>query len=365
MHTKAATEMLIRRRMYTLKKLVEEYEMTVDVVLVLSNKNMADRLTRVPQRWFTAMKMENGPKPLIGAIHVDELNADQIMAIHRSSGHPGMRCTTYFIRRICPVTPRAAVKMAIRTCEGCQSIDPAPVHWEKGKLEVDDNCQRIGMDIMHYGAHHFLTLTDCGLSCFSIWRQLARQDSASVIRQLETLYFERGPPHKLLKDNHTAFCSREFRAFSNDWGDNLRFRCAYVPAGNGIAEQCHLTMKCIAARMHCPIQEAVYWHNVTPRDSVSPPTAPANEINCYEVRIKGVDALITFSDPGRSYYQAGNRVWFKTALNRCTTKFGKGQVTEVISPQSVLVDGVPRHVKGLHLRHSVISLEEDFEGFTF
>ena len=48
---------------------VEEYELTVDVVLVLSNKNMADQLTRVPQRWFTAMKMENGPKPLITAIH--------------------------------------------------------------------------------------------------------------------------------------------------------------------------------------------------------------------------------------------------------------------------------------------------------
>ena len=40
--TKAATEMLIRRRLNTLKKLVEEYELTVDVVLVSSNKNMAD-----------------------------------------------------------------------------------------------------------------------------------------------------------------------------------------------------------------------------------------------------------------------------------------------------------------------------------
>ena len=95
------------------------------------------------------MKMENGPKPLISTIHVDELNADQIMAIHISSGHPGVRCTTYFARRICPVTPRPAVKIAIRTCEECQSIDPAPVHWEKGTLEVDDKWQRVGMDITH------------------------------------------------------------------------------------------------------------------------------------------------------------------------------------------------------------------------
>ena len=80
--TKAATEMLFRRQLNTFKKLVGEYELTVDGVLVPSNKNMADRLTRVPQRWFTAIKMENWPKPLVGVIHVDELNADQIMAIH-------------------------------------------------------------------------------------------------------------------------------------------------------------------------------------------------------------------------------------------------------------------------------------------
>ena len=205
-----------------------------------------------------ARKMENGPKLLIGAIHVDELNADRIMAIHRNSGHPGVWRTTYFVRRICAGTPRAADKMTIRTCEECQSIDPAPVHWGKGKLEVDDNWQKLGMDITHYGANHFLTLTDCGPSPFSIWRQLARQDCASVICQLETVFFARGPPHDLLTDNDTAFCSREFRTFANDWGVNLRCRRAYIPAGNGIAERCHRTVKRIAARMHCPIQEAVY-----------------------------------------------------------------------------------------------------------
>ena len=55
-------------------------------------------------------------------------------------------------------------------------------------------------------------------------------------------------------------------------------------------------------------------------------------------------------------------MWFKTAQNRCTTKFGNGRLTEVIRPQSVLVDGVPRHVKDLRPRHSVTSLEEDSDG---
>ena len=80
------------------------------------------------------------------------------------------------------------------------------------------------------------------------------------------------------------------------------------------------------------VQEAVYWHNVTPKDSVSPPTTPANKIYRYEVRVKEVDAPITSSGPGRRYYQVGNHLWFKTTQYRCTAKFDKGSVTEVISP---------------------------------
>ena len=42
-------EMLIRRWLNTLKELMEEYKLTVDVILVPSNKHMADWLTKVPQ----------------------------------------------------------------------------------------------------------------------------------------------------------------------------------------------------------------------------------------------------------------------------------------------------------------------------
>ena len=90
-------------------------------------------------------------------------------------------------------------------------------------------------------------------------------------------------------------------------------------------------------------------------------TAPA-KIYHYEVRLKGVDAPIMSSGPRCSYYQVGNRVWFKMAQNRCTAKFGQGRVTEVISPQSILVDGIPHHMKDLRPRYSVTSLEEDSDG---
>ena len=77
--TKAASEMLIRRRLETIRKLVTEYNLSVDAVLVTSNCNLADRLTRVPQRWYNAMKKEAGLVPLLCAASVEA--ADKIREI--------------------------------------------------------------------------------------------------------------------------------------------------------------------------------------------------------------------------------------------------------------------------------------------
>ena len=63
--------MLIRRRLETIRKLVTEYNLSVDAVLVTSNCNLTDRLTRVPQRWYDAMKKEAGPVPLLCAASVE------------------------------------------------------------------------------------------------------------------------------------------------------------------------------------------------------------------------------------------------------------------------------------------------------
>ena len=199
--TKAASEMLITRQVSTFKELVKEYALTVDVTLVLLTQNITDRLTRVPQRWFEAMKKENRPKPLIGAAHLNKLDASQIMAIHRGSGHPGVQHTTYFIRRICPTIAKAAVRSAI-------------------------------------------------------------------------------------------------------------WMCAYALARNGITVQCHHMVKRIAARMRCPIQEAVYWYNITPRD-ISPSTAPANRIYCYEVGVKEANHVTASLGTKHSSHQVRDRVWFK------------------------------------------------------
>ena len=102
-------------------------------------------------------------------------------------------------------------------------------------------------------------------------------------------------PHELFTDNDTAFCSKGFRAFAHDWGINLWSHCAYIPARNGIAEQCSHTVMCIVARMHClPAQCCT-------QRQVSFPIAAMNRIYWYEVRVK--DVLTTSSGPRHSYYQ--------------------------------------------------------------
>ena len=235
--TKAASEMLIRRRLSTIKGLVVEYELTFDVELVRSQANRADQLTRVSQRWLDVLRK------------VEEQESTRIRAIHQRSGHPDVRWTLYFVRQVSSTVSKAEVLMVVRASERCQSVDPALVHWKVGKLDVRDSWRRVGMDITHYEDQHYSTLIDCGPSMFSIRRPLQHQNAASIIRQMESVFSERGPPAELLTDNGAAFSGEEFGMFAENWGIQLRFRCAYVPSGNGIVERYHRTIKRIAARI--------------------------------------------------------------------------------------------------------------------
>ena len=100
---------------------------------------------------------------------------------------------------------------------------------------------------------------------------------------------EHSAPAEMLIDNDTAFYCKVFRDFLSEWGVQLHFRCAHFPFSNGIVERYHRSVKWIAARKQCPIMEAVYWYNATPKDNVLPLTAPINLIHRYHVRLKGID----------------------------------------------------------------------------
>ena len=357
LRTKASSEMLIRRRVGTFKALLDEYGLTVDVKFVRSENNRADVLTRVPHRWLGRLN-EGQDRPVCGAV-IDTLSAERIMQIHEDTGHHGIRRTLYFSRRVCPAVCRKDVQQVVRACQVCQSIDPAPVKWAKGELNVEEVWSRVGMDVTHVNGRHYLTLIDCGPARFAVWRQLRRQDTASIIEQLEMVFLERGAPPEILTDNDTAFRSEAFMRFAEKWAMRVRFRSAYVASGNGIAERCHRSVKRITARMGCPVAEAVYWYNVTPKDDVDPASAPANKLYSYEIRVRGVDRVLT-DELGdvNSPYDVGDDVWVKPPGSRCNTKYQLGTVTKLISPHTVEVGGMPRHVRDLR---SAVLLEANPE----
>ena len=168
-HTKATSEMLIRRRLYTLKSLVSEYNLTVSVTLVMSYCNFADQLIWVPYKWYVAMNINAKPSGQTRFATVNTMTQQQIKDIHVQSGHPGIKWMLYFVRCINLVVAKAEIKEVIKNSELYQSIDSAPAWWQKGWLKVSDVWQRVGMDITHYGGNYFLTLINCGPTYFAIW----------------------------------------------------------------------------------------------------------------------------------------------------------------------------------------------------
>ena len=103
---------------------------------------------------------------------VRSVGLDQIKIVHRQSGHPGVWWTLYFVKQIAPGVSKAAVKTVVRECKECQLIDPAPVNWSKGALNVKQTWHRVAMDVTHCNGSHFLTVIDCVPAWFAIWRRL-------------------------------------------------------------------------------------------------------------------------------------------------------------------------------------------------
>lgn len=233
----------------------------------------------------------------------------------------------------------------------CRFIDPAPEKWRTGKLEVQETWERVGINITHYASRPYLTLVDHGPSRFSVWRHLRLQTAANVVQHLECIFYERGAPGEIILNNDTAFRSKCFRSFAEQWGIRLRYRCAYVPSSNGIVERCHRTVKTIGARKECSIPEAVYRYNTTPRDE-SPSSSPANMMDRYTVRVKDVDPPAPPADDELhcNRYEVGDTVWVRPQDVRCDSKYNIGRVTGILSEQAVEVNGIPRHVRNLRTR---------------
>ena len=69
----------------------------------------------------------------------------------------------------------------------------------------------------------------------------------------------------------------------------------------------------------------------------------------YEVRVRGIDSRNDQTEPGviSCRFSIGDRVWMRDPSRRCIVKSSPGTVTQVLSAQTVEVDGMPRHVRDL------------------
>ena len=334
--TRGLGEALARRRLQLIASLIEECELTVEVTLVRSAENKADVLTRVPQKWLHGEMC---------CVAENRANQECIRQEHVRH-HFGVDRTLYFARRRYPdrSLTREQVREVVASCVRCSSIDPAPVRWQRGHLDVKDHWSRVASDVTHYNGSHYVTFIDCGPSKFTVWKPVPDQSAEEITRCTESLFREHGAPLELLLDNGASFRSRVFRSMCAKWGVRIEYRCAYRASGNGVVERIHRTVKRMAARTGSDVLDMAYWYNVSPKVGVSDATVPSTELFRYRWRCPGVDPEAQRGLERDHAYRVGQRVFVKPDGARCTQQWVAGTVTNVGRGVQVEVNGVPRHI---------------------
>ena len=100
------------------------------------------------------------------------------------------------------------------------------------------------------------------------------------MKQLDVVFYERGTPEELLKDNDIAFRSRLFADFARIWSVHLRFRCARWQWHNQ-----EIPSNSEGHRR----EKRMYLYNLRPQDDLTSSTAPMNMLYQYQVRVHEVD----------------------------------------------------------------------------
>ena len=86
------------------------------------------------------------------------------------------------------------VARIVRQCKTCRSIDPAPMRWNTGRLQVQDCWTLVAIDVTHFGTSKYLSMVDCGPSRFTVWRKIGNEDAEVVASMLQSVLMEFGPP---------------------------------------------------------------------------------------------------------------------------------------------------------------------------
>jgi len=339
---KGLGEALAKRRLGLIRDLVSECSLTVAVDLVKSAENKADELTRVPQKWLIQRASCSA------GVTQPHTMRDVIIREHRLH-HFGVDRTLFLLRKSHPTMTfrREEISDVIRNCGECQSIDPAPVRWNHGTLDMSRNWLRLACDVTHYKGKAFLTIIDCGPSRFCIWRELGGEHASEITGQILSVFREFGPPQSLLLDNGTSFRSQTFAEMCKNWNVAVEFRCAYRPSGNGIVERVHRTVKCMAERAGASVLDIVYWLNMVPNANEK---VPSEQIFRHKWRHRDTKTIKNFLDGSQPKFQIGQNVFVRPGDARCTSRWNKGIITRVLNDIKFEVDGIPRHVSDLRPR---------------
>ncbi|XP_067937046.1 uncharacterized protein [Watersipora subatra] len=244
------SEMVVKRRLNLIGELVAEYGLKLSIVLVTSEENKADEMTRVPRRWLDRRVCS------VSALVSDPDIVVKLRDLH-DTHHLGIERTLHMVTvHWGSKITREDVEKIVAECHVCKRIDPAPVRWESGRLDAADDWHRLATDMTHHNGIPYLTVIDCGPSRYAIWRKLRNETLSAVSEQLEHIFTERGSPAELLSDNGPCF--RALTQMLRKWHVVQLFSCAYRPSGNGIIERNHRTIKRMLARSGGSVNEMVY-----------------------------------------------------------------------------------------------------------
>jgi len=335
--TTGLSSMLVKRRIQILENLIREYSLSLKLNLVKSSLNIADGLTRVPEKWLKRDRCATG---------LESDNRDKILAEHRLH-HFGVEKTLFFCRSKFPdlIFSRDAVKQVVEGCVECKSIDPQPKKIEDGELSVEKSWSRVACDVTHHGDKKFLTLIDCGPSRFAIWKRIPSEHVSLICEALEDIFRSFGPPGEIVLDNFKSFRSHQVLALLQRWNVSQWFRCAHRPSGNGIVERHHRTIKRMAARSRGNVLDMVYYYNLAPKVPGNADSSPRSRLFRFELSFCPNQRKLR-SDEACEFSE-GDAVYVKPAQARCTNQWPKGIVTNVNSKWNADVNGMPRHVRDL------------------
>jgi len=150
--------------------------------------NDADILTRIPQKWFPINRLEVTDNVVSALLKSD---IEKFKEIHDGT-HMGLQRSIYLAKEFNINVSEKDIQQIILQCNHCQSIDPAPVRWEKGNLDVDEIWKRIAIDVSKFEESKYLTIIYCGPSRFAIWRNISDEGASEIIKNLRNIFYKRG-----------------------------------------------------------------------------------------------------------------------------------------------------------------------------